>query len=457
MPDTLHRRRSLVIGLGLLAAIGVVYWPVRHFEFINFDDDVYVWANPEVQNGLTLRGLAWAFTTGHAGNWHPLTWLSHMLDCQLFGVNAGAHHLVNVLFHAANTLLLFGVLKRMTGARWRSALVAALFALHPLHVESVAWVAERKDVLSTCFWLLTLWAYVRYVQKPEIHYSTAALRPLTSWNYWLALVFFVCGLMSKPMVVTLPLVLLLLDYWPLNRVAGCKLPAASSDPERSTLLALVWEKVPFLALAGVSCGLTLWVQQRGGAVASVESLPLGLRTGNAVVAYVRYLGHAFWPGGLAVFYPYQAWSLPTVVGAGVLLAGVTGVVVWRGRSERHLLVGWLWYLATLIPVIGLVQVGGQSLADRYTYVPLIGMFVLVAWGMPRSLTQPRLGKLAMIAAASAVLCACAVLSWVQVHHWRDSETLFRYALKVTTGSAQAHNNLGVALAAQGKLAEAVAE
>jgi tetratricopeptide (TPR) repeat protein len=449
------QRRNLLISLCLAAATVAVYAPVRHFQFTSYDDGDYVYENPQVQSGLTLRGLVWAFTTSHASNWHPLTWLSHMLDCQLFGLNAGPHHLVNVLFHVASVLLLFHVLNRMTAAPWRSAFVAALFALHPLHVESVAWVAERKDVLSAFFWMLTMWAYVRYVET----FNTQRFQPERFWGklanvfYGLALLFFALGLMAKPMLVTLPFVLLLLDYWPLDRTQWTA--SVSSAKAKVPLGRLLKEKLPFLALTVVSCAVTFRVQRMGGIVVSLEHLPIGERVANAAVSPLRYLSKAFWPTGLAVFYPYVKWPSDAVVAAVAVLVVVSAWVIWEARREPQFLVGWLWYLGTLVPVIGLVQVGLHSMADRFTYLPSIGLFIMAAWIVPCGATGQRVRKLATAATAAALLGVFAVLCRFQIRCWRSSETLFRHALEVTTNNWLAHNNLGYILARTGRLDSAI--
>ena len=366
-----------------------------------------------------------------------------MLDCQLFGLDAGAHHFVNVLLHIINTLLLYILLRRMTAAPWRSAAVAAFFALHPLHVESVAWVAERKDVLSACFWMLTLLAYVRYVERPN------------AGRYSLALGLYALGLMAKPMLVTLPFVMLLLDYWPLGRTRW--VDAANRKNTPAPLRRLFWEKLPFLALAAASCLATVWAQRAEGAVMPLETVPLGARAVNAVVSYVRYLGKAFWPVDLAVFYPYRLWPMRMVVGATAALLGVTGGVIWRARREPYLVVGWLWYLGALAPVIGLVQVGSQSMADRYTYIPLIGLFIMAAWCVPSPTIGQRVARIVATAAAAMLLLVCAVLSRHQLGYWKNSETLFRHALAVTTRNNIAHGALGNVLLHQGRLADAVFE
>ncbi len=432
----------MLIGVCLAVLVAAVYWPVGHAGFVNYDDDDYVTANPHVLEGLTVPAVVWAFTAYHAANWHPLTWLSHALDCQLFGRNAGGHHAVNVLLHVANTVLLFWVLWRMTGATWRSACVAAVFGLHPLHVESVAWIAERKDVLSGLFWMLALWGYARYVERP------------TRARYGLVFGCYAMGLMAKPMVVTLPFVLLLLDYWPLGRTRWTPSVVGHSAPLR--LGELVLEKVPFFALAAVSCGATIWAQHSGGAIMSLERLPVELRMANAVVAYVRYIEKAVWPSGLAVFYPYQAWSPGAVIVAGAILVVVSALVIRGVRREPHLAVGWFWFLGTLVPAIGLVQVGVQSMADRYTYLPLIGLAIMLCWSVPSSVLAQRNRKAITGVAAAAALAVCAALSRVQVGYWKNSETLFRHALDVTRNNWVAHNNLGVVLKDQGKVPEAVA-
>ena len=462
MTDVFRRSQNLLIQLCLALVTASVYWPVRHFEFTYFDDPLYVAENQHVQGGLTLRGLGWACATFQSANWHPLTWLSHMLDWQLWGNNAGAHHLVNVLFHIANTLLLFCILRRMTTAPWRSAFVAALFAVHPFHVESVAWVAERKDVLSTCFWMLTVWAYIRYVEQLNAqHPSPLTHRPSHRAYYGLTLLFFTLGLMSKPMVVTLPCVLLLLDYWPLGRTRWAKPAAITSGPAtgeaiETSLGQLLREKVPLFALAAASCVVTYWAQQSLGAVVSLERVPLGIRLANVLLSYVGYLGKAFWPMGLAYFYPVDKNpSLAAVMIAGVGVAGVTAVVIRRARREPWLATGWFWYLGTLVPVIGLVQVGSQSMADRYTYVPLVGVFMMLCWSVPSKMVQQRAQKTVATAVAAAVLVFYAGLCRVQIGYWKNSETLLRHALQVTKDNWIAQNNLGLFLWRSGRVQEAI--
>jgi len=448
-------RRDVLVCLFLIVITLAVYWQARNHEFVSYDDDAYVIENPHVQAGLTRQSLVWAFTTTQAANWHPLTWLSHMLDFQLYDLNPMGHHLTNLLFHLANTLLLFIVLKRMTGALWRSGFVAALFALHPLHIESVAWVAERKDVLSTFFLLVTMWTYGRYVAAPG------------SRRYLLTLLIFALGLMAKPMLVTLPFVLLLLDYWPLGRFqAG---PAGSNDQgqvqvplssvkTRSPSSRLIWEKAPFFVVSLASCVVTFLVQQKGGAVETVEAFPLTIRIGNALVSYVSYMGKMIWPQSLAVFYPHPGTSLPgwQAVAAGLLLIFITIGVIRAGRKHAYLTVGWLWYLGTLVPVIGLVQVGAQALADRYTYVPLIGLFIMISWFIPDLLAGWRHRGIVLGGAAVTVVSALMVCTWMQLQHWKNDITLFEHALKVTANNYLAHDSLGNALAQKGMLEQAIA-
>jgi protein O-mannosyl-transferase len=443
--------RPRLIALLLALATLLVYLPVTRSGFIDYDDDDYVTNNQVVQNGLTLAGIQWAFTTGHASNWHPLTWLSHMTDCELFGLNPAAHHFVNVLFHAANTALLFMLLLRLTGFRrdgaassaqadalWPAAFIAALFAWHPLHVESVAWIAERKDVLSTLFALLALLSYTRYVEEN------------CRRSFWFALIFFALGLMSKPMLVTLPFVMLLLDFWPLQRFPNFLIP---------TIRRLVLEKWPFVLLSIISCIVT-FLAQRSMAVASLELVPLGFRLENIPVAYVAYLSKIFWPANLAVIYPMPAdFQLPPIsVAAAVTVLIFISASVWLGRKRAPCLpVGWLWFLGTLVPVIGLVQVGAQALADRYTYLPAIGLFIMIAFGARDLASRFQLPKMVVVTISALILAACLKVTENQLRYWNDSEVLFRHALAVTKDNYIAHINLGVALELEGRLDEAVAE
>ncbi|MBM4017083.1 MAG: tetratricopeptide repeat protein [Planctomycetes bacterium] len=436
-------RYRLAIAVLLVMAVAAAFWPLGGYAFVDYDDPGYVYENLHVQAGLSWSGVAWAFTATHQANWHPLTWLSHMLDCQLFGLWAGGHHLVNVALHAANSVLIFLVLRRMTARQWPSAVVAALFALHPLHVESVAWVAERKDVLSTFLGLLALLSYAWYAARPSVG------------RYLPVFVLLALGLMAKPMLVTLPFVMLLLDWWPLGR-----LTAVQSDgcvPRlASRFLRVVLEKAPLFVLAAASSMVTFIAQERGGAVVSTDFCTPSLRAVNVLVAYAVYLGKAMWPTHLAVFYPYLVQRpLWQPVAAGVLLAAITAGVILAARRRPYLAVGWFWYLGTLVPVIGLVQVGKQAMADRYTYAPLVGLFLAAVWGLADVLAgwRHRLRVLAPLAAA--VLAACMMLTVRQVRFWSDTEALFRHAIDVVPASAIAHCNLGTALMAQGRLDEAV--
>jgi protein O-mannosyl-transferase len=431
---TIPDKMVVPIGLALAVITLCLYAPVLGHDFIDYDDDHYVTANPMVREGWTWPGFVWALTTGHAANWHPLTWLSHMTDCSIFGLNPAGHHATSALLHVVNTVLLFLLLRRMSGALWRSAIVAALFGWHPLHVESVAWVAERKDVLSTFFFLLTIWVYVRYVEECKVQGSRFKV------FYILSLLFFAGGLMSKPMVVTLPFVLLLLDYWPLQRFG----PGLSRR--------FILEKWPFLALSAASCLVTFSVQ-KGVAVSQV--IPLLYRAENAALSYGRYLARMLWPVRLAVIYPYSkevlrfGWCACSLL----LLAAIT-VLALKCRQKRYLATGWFWYLGTLVPVIGLVQAGQQSSADRFTYIPLIGIFIMIVWGGADLARQWRLPAWGPASAAALALAASAAVTEMQLGYWANSGTLFRRALAVTTDNAPAWNSLGVYLLTQGQEEEA---
>ncbi|MCX5632879.1 MAG: tetratricopeptide repeat protein [Phycisphaerae bacterium] len=457
-------KKSLVLSIYFALAVStlLVFWQVRNFDFVNYDDDMYVYENPHVLRGLTADGFISAFTSAPAGgNWLPLTWLSFMLDCHLFGALPGRLHLVNVLLHLANTLLLFAVLKKMTGSLWPSAFVAAAFALHPLHVESVAWITERKDVLSTFFWLLTMWAYTRFVNRPKIT------------NYLLIVIFFALGLMAKPMLVTLPFVLLLLDYWPLNRLIPQTItssgrqrrkfaPVANNLP---TFYRIVIEKIPFFALSVISSVITFLAQRSGGAVAGINKLALNHRIANVFLSYAQYIEKMFWPSNLAVFYPFDTGSISfwQAAACALLLLVISVFVVRFGRNQRYLPVGWFWFVGTLIPVIGIVQVGAQAYADRYTYISYIGLFVMIAWGLPELLSKwisassvesPHqkivLGVLMVLALTTLGICAHR-----QTSCWKNSITLFSHALEVTQNNYIAHYNLGFAYSNLGRYQEAI--
>jgi tetratricopeptide (TPR) repeat protein len=428
-------KKSLVISIYFILAVStfLVFWQVRNFDFIGYDDNNYVYENPHILNGLTFDNIIWAFTTGHAANWHPLTWLSLMFDCQLSlpgGANAGRMHLVNLLLHIVNTLLLFMVLKKMTGALWPSAFVAAAFALHPMHVESVAWIAERKDVLSALFWILTIAAYYRYIKRPGIA------------SYLLTLLVFALGLMTKPMLVTLPFVFLLLDYWPFERKISWR---------------LLVEKIPFFVIVAISSVVTFLVQRNSGAMASINSLPLKDRTVNAFLSYARYTEKMFWPSNLAVFYPFGAdrFALWQMVMCVLLLLVISIFVIRFGRNQKYLPLGWFWFVGTLAPVIGFVQVGSQAYADRYTYIPYIGLFIMLAWGLPQLLSKLPQRKIALGMSMVIVLTTLGICAHRQTSCWKNSITLFSHAIEVTQNNYLAYNNLGLTYDDLGRSAEAI--
>ena len=445
---------SIIICLVLIVAICIVYGQVLGFGFINLDDPGYVSGNDIVKQGITTDGIRWAFSTFHKANWHPVTWISHMLDVQFFGMNPGMHHLTNVIFHILNALLLFFVLKRMTGTLWRSAAVAGLFALHPLHVESVVWISERKDVLSTFFWLLTMAGYVWYVQQCTVR------------RYLVVVLFFVLGLLSKPMLVTLPFVLVLLDFWPLKRWEPYIQGNIGNDPGKRTLRSrykqqvlpiLIAEKIPLIVLSTVSSIVTFYAQKSGGAVGSVDSFAIGTRLANAITSYAAYLDKMVRPYNLAVFYPYtDTFSFITVSLSALLLILITTAVILAVKEKPYLFVGWFWYLGTLFPVIGIVQVGSQSMADRYTYIPLIGVFVMIVWGIVDFLSRQRYGK-TVLRTVILVFPLFIWVSWVQVGLWKNSETLFMHALDVTRNNYLIHYNLGITLYEQGNVDGAMRE
>ena len=433
--EKVRRNAPILVSVLLVLMTAVVFARVIGFDFTIYDDDVYVTKNPAVQAGLNRLTLEWAFRTMYNANWHPLTWISYLLDSRLFGIDSHAFHAVNLLLHMANVVLLFLLLRRMTSSLWKSALVAALFAVHPLHVESVAWVAERKDVLSTLFWILTMWAYVRYTERPD------TVRQV------IVLVLFALGLMAKPMLVTLPLILLLMDYWPLQRLKKVK----TAD--------LIWEKLPMFGLSLASSLMTYKAQQAWGSTIPIRFVPPILRVENALVSYASYIGKMVVPRGLAAFYPYpDKLPLWEVVGSAVLLVGVTLLVLKAARRHPYLAFGWLWYLVTLLPVIGLIQVGSQAMADRYTYVPLIGLFIMAAWlpGQWGNGVMGRWGKRTLPTAAVLIIGALMVCSWMQVGYWRDDITLFERAVGVTKDNYMMINNLAVAYDNAGRTEEAVA-
>src|SRR5208283_1018083 len=441
--------------LFLAAMTWLVFGQTVHHEFVNYDDAAYVCENPVVQKGLTWEGFRWAFTHNVNVNWTPLTVISHMLDCQFYGLQAGGHHFTSVLLHMASVIVLFLVLKKMTAALWRSAFVAAVFAIHPLHVESVAWIAERRDVLSGLFFMLTIGAYVQYAQrrsKVESRESRTQAVPTldprrSTLDYCLVLLFFALGLLSKPMVVTLPFVLFLLDYWPLKRFTQ---PGGRLVPWR-----LIAEKVPLLALSGAACVATLFAQTE--AIQPFEQMSLPLRVGNALISYVTYLGQMIYPAGLAVYYPYPETGLPLwkIVAAFVLLLVISAGTVATRRKQPWFLFGWLWYLGMLVPVIGVLQVGSQAQADRYTYLPQIGLYIALAWAAKDLTVSWRHRRQVLGFAATIVLAALMVGASLQTSYWRNSESLWTHTLACTSGNYVAHNNLGVMLGKKGNLNEAI--
>jgi len=466
---SMNRRAKLLLMAGLAALTLAAYYRALECGFLSVDDPIYVTKNPHWRDALTLRGARWAFTTTRSANWHPLTWLSHQLDYAAYGQDPRGHHLTSVLLHTLNAAILFIALAAMTGAPWRSAFVAALFAVHPLHVESVAWVAERKDVLSTLFWMLTMAAYARYVREQSIG------------RYALVFVALALGLTAKPMLVSLPLVLLMTDFWPLNRTsvsgydsdARKKTKRNSRRPKRmldraplrgvQPFIALVMEKLPLFALALASCVVTFVVQRAGGAMGSTAEYPLRVRAANALVCYIGYIGKTIWPARLSIFYPHPGDTLPlhVVVLSGVVLGAVTWAAFKARTGPRYVTVGWFWYVITLVPVIGLVQVGRQAMADRYTYVPLIGLFVIAAWGVPdlvaRAISSARVKTAVLAAAASAVIGTCAAATWSNLAYWRGPVEVFQHALHSTNGSYAVRYLLADALVETGRPSEAVRE
>ena len=444
--------------LCLLLAVAplAVFWPVGHYDFTNYDDPSYFSDNAHVLGGLTWPNVRWAFRATDNASWYPLTWLSFLLDATLFGKRAGGPHLVNLLLHTANTVLLFLVLRRLTGAQWRSAFVAALFALHPLHVESVAWIAERKGVLSTLFGLLTLLSYARYAQgRSQVEgRATKDEKPNSrtvvggpALHYSLALVLFACSLLSKPSLVMLPCAMLLLDYWPLGR-----LRLSTVNFPLATLL----EKTPFFLLGLVSSAITVWVHKESGALTPLAAVHLTARVENAFVSYAQYLGKTLWPTRLAVPYPEPGeWPLGLIVLGGTLVVGLSLLALGLGRQRPYVFVGWFWFLGMLVPVIGLIQWGTQTMADRFTYVPLIGIFIMMAWGAGEVWERRRVPKWAAGAIAVLVLGVCAVRAKDQLRYWQNSESLFRHTLAVTGDNIVALHNLGVALSGLGRSDEAM--
>ncbi|MCP4345682.1 MAG: tetratricopeptide repeat protein [Desulfobacterales bacterium] len=456
----LNIRPNYLICLFLVLIILAVYGQVRKFEFVNYDDDAFVYDNSFVQAGLTSDSIIWAFTTTATCAWQPLVWLSYMADCQLWQVNPGRLHMTNVLFHIANALLLFLVFRKMTGNLWQSSFVAALFAVHPLHVEAVAWISQRKDVLSTLFWILTIWGYARYVEKPGII------------RYLVPLLFFIMGLMAKPMLVTLPFVLFLLDYWPLGRlsivdcrlsIVDCRLkrlpivnPQSSILNSQSSILnpqsSIFLEKIPFFILAAISSAIAIFAHHSVRGLASMKAYPLYIRIWNALISYAAYIGKMIWPHNLMAFYPYRR-IMP--IWAAILILGIISVMaVISFRKHPYFIVGWLWFMGTLVPVIGLFKFGSHAMADRYTYVPYMGLYIIIAWTVPGILS--RLGqKRVVLSLVSAVyLSALMITAWTHTGYWANSITLFQHAIDVDPDNYRGHNNLAVALDEKGRKNEA---
>jgi len=440
MTDSGRQWQKWLVCLLLGAVVLAVFWPAVRGDFVSFDDYDYVLDNKDIQHGLNWRSIQWAFTTAHTSNWHPLTWVSHILDWQLYGLEPGGHHFTSLLLHLANSVLLFLLLNRLTGALWRSAFVAAMFALHPLRVESVVWISERKDVLSSLFWMLSVGAYVRYAEKCRV--QSAERRVF----YALSLLLFAFGLMSKAMVVTLPCILLLLDYWPLGRL--------EFGPRFSWRL--IVEKIPFLLLAAGGGAVTFLIQKHFGVLTTLTRFPISVRLANVPVAYMRYLSKSFWPAGLAVFYPHQPLGFLEVGGAVCLLVAITVLAMRRWRAQPYLAVGWFWFLGMLVPTIGFLQVGYQSMADRYTYLPCVGLWIMVAWGVWDWVGNRLFPRRAAEVAGGLAVIACMVLTPVEIHYWRDTRALFVRAASVTDQHYLAYYNLGCDALEQGKYPQAIA-
>jgi tetratricopeptide (TPR) repeat protein len=430
--------REMFVFLGLAALGLIVYWQLVRFDFINIDDHDYVYYNKFVLSGLNRNTFSWALTAFHSSNWHPLTWLSHAADVSLFGLNPGAHHATNILFHLINSVLAFVVFRRMTGDFWKSAIIAALFAVHPAHVESVAWISERKDVLSTLFWLLTMLAYFKYTgfQRTDAETQSAENKESETKDkgqifYYLTILLFALGLMSKPMLVTLPFVLLLCDFWPLERLKS-----------RKDLIPLIVEKLPLFILSAVSCAITILAQKANNSVVNLQYLPLETRFINTILSYVKYVAMLFYPVNLGIWYPFDAQvNFWLFAAACLFLIGVTALCVRQRRERKYLLTGWLWFLGTLVPVIGIVQVGLQSLADRYTYIPFFGLFIILVWGSGEIVERLKVRREIVAAVVALVLIVLTALSHKQASYWRNSETLYTHTLSFTSNNFFLMDNL----------------
>lgn len=431
-------RTDVLIGVVLVAACLVIYWQVFGFDFVNLDDNLYVYENPFVTNGLNATNIAWAWTSFHATNWHPVTWMSHQLDASLFGINAGSFHAVNLFIHAVNSILVFVVLKKLTGRRWESAAAAMIFAVHPTHVESVAWISERKDVLSALFWLAATWGYSAYIAEPG-----------KKGLYWLSVILFALGLAAKPMLVTLPFTLILLDHWPLRRFEKWN---------ASSLIPLVKEKWPFFLLSAGSVLMTILAQGRGGAIQSTNIISFSDRLVNAIVSYARYVEMFFFPTNLGAWYPFDPdLGAARLAVSAFLLIVITAASIWQINRRKYLFVGWMWFLGTLVPVIGILQVGRQALADRYTYIPYIGLSILVVWALAEAASYFKLPKAVLAAAAVIVFTAFTVVAFKQTSHWKNTETLSRHTLEVTKDNYFIESNYCNYLEKQNRLDEASAQ
>jgi protein O-mannosyl-transferase len=435
------KRVDLFICIIIIMATLCVYSQVKKYDFVGFDDNEYVYENAHVKTGLTLKNILWAFTAFHSNNWHPLTWISHMMDCQVFGLNPGLHHLMNLFFHIVNSLLLYFVFKQMTGEQWKCGFMAAVFALHPLHVESVAWISERKDVLTAFFWLLAMWSYFRYSKRPCL--ATYA------WVF----IFFLLGLLSKPMIITLPFVLMLMDYWPLDRFDN---QAIAGFNIRKKLFLLVLEKIPLLILVPVSSLLTFYAQKQGGIVKSLDIFPLNVRIANAIVSYALYIIKIIYPVKMAFLYPHHGMPSWLNIGAAlILISTICYLSIRYYKKYPYVIVGWLWYLGTLVPVIGIVQVGMQSMADRYTYIPSIGLLLIVAWGVPEALAKWRYKEIWLAAAVFTVIAISGVIAWKQTGYWKNSLSMLEHTIRVTSKNYIALDTLGVVLLRHGRTDEAI--
>jgi hypothetical protein len=438
-------RIEFVISLFLVVVILFIYYQTRNYDFVLLDDDVYITENPFVVGGLKSENIKWAFLNSHGGFWVPLTWLSYMIDSQLHGLKPGYYHMTNLIFHICNTLLLFFIFRQMTGDVAQSWFVAALFAVHPVHVESVAWISERKDLLFAFFWLLTMGSYCYYVKRPGF------------WRYFLVILFFIAGLMSKPMIVTLPFVLLLLDYWPLRRLRFKGVARAETESPQGSPAKIVLEKVPLILLSIGAGVLTLLKQQAHGAVSSLGSFPISHRISNALVSYLKYMVNMIWPHDLAAVYPYPA-SIPLwqILGTCLLMILLTFLIFKLSAKHPYLAVGWLWFLGTLIPVIGIIKIGSHAMADRYTYMTFVGLYIIVAWGLPDIFNRFGVKKIVLGSAAAAAIVVLMLAAKNQTSTWRNSIRLFTHAIEVTEDNYLAQRNLGLALAYQGKLNPAMA-